>query len=60
MSNLKKPKKVRKNIDLSDECVKRLSKMAIDNNTDFKNFAQDILEKYCENAEVINYKKPQK
>lgn len=30
-------------LDLSDECVKSLSKRAIDENTDFKNLVQDIL-----------------
>jgi len=36
---------MRKLLDLSDECVKSLSKRAIDENTDFKNLAQDILER---------------
>lgn len=60
MNGSKKPKKIRKNIDLSDDCVKRLSKMAIDNNTDFKNFAQEILEKYCNKAEVNDNQKTEK
>ena len=36
---------MKKLLDLSDECVKSLSKRAIDENTDFKNLAQDILER---------------
>lgn len=36
---------MKKLLDLSDECVKTLSKRAIDKNTDFKNLAQDILER---------------
>lgn len=36
---------MKKLLDLSDECVKTLSKRAIDENTDFKNLAQDILER---------------
>ena len=36
---------MKKLLDLSDECVKSLSKRAIDENTDFKNLAQDISER---------------
>lgn len=36
---------MKKLLDLSDECVKSLSKRAIDENTDFKNLAQAILER---------------
>jgi hypothetical protein len=36
---------MRKNLDLSEKCVKALAKRAIDENTDFKNLAQNILEK---------------
>lgn len=36
---------MKKLLDLSDNCVKTLSKRAIDENTDFKNLAQDILER---------------
>lgn len=39
---------IRKNIDLSEDCVKTLSKRAIDENTDFKNLAQKLLEKEAE------------
>lgn len=43
---------IRKNIDLSEECVKTLSKRAIDENTDFKNLAQTILEKEAEQKKI--------
>ena len=36
---------MKKLLDLSDNCVKTLSKRAIDENTDFKNLAQGILER---------------
>lgn len=36
---------MKKLLDLSENCVKTLSKKAIDENTDFKNLAQDILER---------------
>lgn len=36
---------MKKLLDLSEECVKTLSKRAIDENTDFKNLAQVILER---------------
>jgi len=36
---------MKKLLDLSEYCVKTLSKRAIDENTDFKNLAQDILER---------------
>lgn len=35
---------MRKNLDLSDNCVKTLSKRAIDENTVFKKLAESILE----------------
>lgn len=35
---------MKKLLDLSDECVKSLSKRAIDENTNFKLLAQKILE----------------
>lgn len=44
-------KKQRKNIDLSRECVKRLSKIAIDKGTTFKQFAEKILSEYCNTNE---------
>jgi hypothetical protein len=53
-------KRIRKNIDLSEDCVKRLSKIAIDKGTDFKNFSQQILEKYCELNEPEKDKQPDK
>ena len=36
---------MKKLLDLSEDCVKTLSKRAIDENTNFKNLAQDILER---------------
>jgi len=36
---------MKKLLDLSDECVKTLSKKAIDENTNFKLLAQAILER---------------
>ena len=36
---------MKKLLDLSEDCVKTLSKKAIDEDTNFKNLAQDILEK---------------
>jgi len=36
---------MKKLLDLSNECVKTISKRAIDENTDFKNLAQSILER---------------
>lgn len=36
---------MKKLLDLSEDCVKTLSKRAIDENTDFKNLAQAILER---------------
>lgn len=36
---------MKKLLDLSGNCVKTLSKRAIDENTDFKNLAQAILER---------------
>jgi hypothetical protein len=35
---------MKKLLDLSEECVKTLSKRAIDENTNFKNLAESILE----------------
>jgi hypothetical protein len=37
--------KIKKLLDLSDNCVKTLSKRAIDENTNFKLYAQAILER---------------
>jgi hypothetical protein len=39
-----KIKKMKKLLDLTDNCVKTLSKRAIDENTNFKLYAQAILE----------------
>ena len=47
---------MKKLLDLSDECVKSLSKRAIDENTDFKNLAQAILEREAKPFMVL--KKP--
>lgn len=47
---------MKKLLDLSDECVKSLSKRAIDENTDFKNLAQAILEREAKTFMVL--KKP--
>lgn len=41
---MKDKKVVRKNIDLTEECVKILSKEAIDKNTVFKLYVQNVLE----------------
>ena len=41
---------MRKLLDLSDSCVKTLSKAAIDKNSKFKNLAENILE--SEAAEI--------
>jgi hypothetical protein len=41
---MKKIKLKPKNIHLSDECIKQLSKDAIDAGTDFKNYVQNHLE----------------
>lgn len=38
---------IRKNIDLSEECVKSIAKEAIDNGTNFKRLAQSILEEHA-------------
>jgi len=46
-------KTIRKLIDLSEDCVKALSKKAIEQNTNFKQYAQQILEK---EAERVKYK----
>jgi hypothetical protein len=46
--------KKRKNLDLTIECIKTLSKRAIDENTDFKNLAQNILEKESEKITFKN------
>jgi hypothetical protein len=47
---------MRKLLDLSEDCVKTLSKRAIYENTDFKNLAQDILEREAKPFMVL--KKP--
>jgi hypothetical protein len=40
-----KQSKMKKLLDLTDNCVKTLSKRAIDENTNFKLYAQAILER---------------
>lgn len=47
--------KKRKLLDLSEKCVKQLSKRAIDENTNFKNLAEEILE-----SEILSKKDIQK
>ena len=37
----------RKNLDLTEDCIKEIAKEAIDKDTDFKNLAQDILEAHA-------------
>jgi len=37
----------RKNLDLTEDCIKEIAKEAIDKGTDFKNLAQDILEAHA-------------
>lgn len=39
----------RKNLDLTENCIKEIAKEAIDKGTDFKNLAQNILENYAKN-----------
>ena len=39
----------RKNLDLTEDCIKEIAKEAIDKDTDFKNLAQDILEAHAKN-----------
>ena len=39
----------RKNLDLTEDCIKEIAKEAIDKGTDFKNLAQDILEAHVKN-----------
>jgi hypothetical protein len=46
---------MKKLLDLTDECVKTLSKMAIDENTNFKILAQRILE--AESKKSVGKKK---
>jgi hypothetical protein len=41
---MKDTKTIRKNLDLSQECVKALAKEAIEKNTVFKLYAESILE----------------
>lgn len=45
-----------KNIHLSEECIKQLSKDAIDAGTDFKNYVQDILERTA--VKAVRQKRP--
>lgn len=52
-----KQNRKRKNIDVSTECVKRLSKLAIDKGTTFKQLAEKILSEYCETGEQRKDKK---
>jgi len=44
IQELKLLKMKRKNLDLTENCIKEIAKEAIDKGTDFKNLAQDILE----------------
>jgi len=44
----------RKNLDLTEDCIKEIAKEAIDKGTDFKNLAQDILEAHAK--ALISYK----
>jgi hypothetical protein len=37
----------RKNLDLTEDCIKAIAKEAIDKGTDFKNHAQAILEEHA-------------
>lgn len=37
----------RKNLDLTEDCIKEITKEAIDKGTDFKNLAQEILETHA-------------
>ena len=37
----------RKNLDLTEDCIKEIAKEAIDKGTDFKNLAQNILEAHA-------------
>lgn len=37
----------RKNLDLTEDCIKEIAKEAIDKGTDFKNLAQEILEAHA-------------
>jgi len=37
----------RKNLDLTEDCIKEIAKEAIDKGSDFKNLAQDILEAHA-------------
>ena len=39
----------RKNLDLTEDCIKEIAKEAIDKGTDFKNLAQNILEIHAKN-----------
>lgn len=39
----------RKNLDLTEDCIKEIAKEAIDKGADFKNLAQDILEAHAKN-----------
>ena len=48
-------KTIRKLIDLSEDCVKALSKKAIEQNTNFKQYAQQILEKEAERVKTNNH-----
>ena len=39
----------RKNLDLTEDCIKEIAKEAIGKGTDFKNLAQNILEAHAKN-----------
>lgn len=46
--------KKRKNIDLTEDCIKNISKLAIDKGTNFKTLAQEILEEYSQKRKEKN------
>jgi hypothetical protein len=47
----------RKNLDLTEDCIKEIAKEAIDKGTDFKNLAQDILENHAKNLIALKRQK---
>ena len=47
----------RKNLDLTESCIKEIAKEAIDKDTDFKNLAQDILETHAKNLIALKKQK---
>ena len=44
----------RKNLDLTEDCIKEIAKEAIDKGTDFKNLSQDILEAHAKNIKTLD------